>query len=462
MTMTEYCVERMHFGGDGLARDAAGRWVHIANALEGERVLGEDVSIRRRRQALCGEVLSPSPLRVAPCCPHGLQCPACQYQCVDIEAQRRMKFANWRALMEKFVTLPDKVECWNGVQTLGYRHRTDAVIYGEGASRVVGIAPRLDVVASYIRRGARAQGDDSFALSELDGVEVLRRAPELYVPLRDCALHAPELNALIARVEAGPRLPISTRVGLEARGDAARIVVYATPEAAEDTRRVAVEMARDASICVVFQCLPPRGSHVYPPAETLSSTPWYGYMIDSAGHRLDALKGAWTPVNPPNAVLIPKALASMMSGLAVESMIELGCGCGTHSSLFLEHARHFVGIDASWPSILSAQHNAAQYHWDNASFFTDTAEHYLDKRYYKGARAQAIVMHSNRMPYSLETAKRCLRFGARDVFIVAPTAFAMAQECRHFVDNGCQLVHLTLCDTLPMTYHQMAVAHLVR
>ena len=69
-------------------------------------------------------------------------------------------------------------------------------------------------------------------------------------------------------------------------------------------------------------------------------------------------------------------------------------------------------------------------------------------------------MHSNRMPYSEKTAQMCLRFGARDLFIVAPTAFAIAQECRHFLGLGCHLQTLVLCDTLPFTYHMMAVAHL--
>jgi hypothetical protein len=64
------------------------------------------------------------------------------------------------------------------------------------------------------------------------------------------------------------------------------------------------------------------------------------------------------------------------------------------------------------------------------------------------------------MPYSEKTAQLCVQFGAQDLYIVAPTAYAMAQECRHFIDLGFKLHEIVICDTLPMTYHGMAVAHL--
>ena len=119
-------------------------------------------------------------------------------------------------------------------------------------------------------------------------------------------------------------------------------------------------------------------------------------------------------------------------------------------------------FDASWAAIRSAQYNARANGWTDAAFFTDTAEHYLDKRYFRGVRADGIVMHSNRMPYSLATAQMCGRFGAETVYIVAPTAYALAQECRHFASCGFGVRRICLCDTMPMTYHMMGLAMLAR
>ncbi len=176
---------------------------------------------------------------------------------------------------------------------------------------------------------------------------------------------------------------------------------------------------------------------------------------------LCALKGAWTPVNPRHAHMIRETLSELSANSTFEHVCEIGCGCGTHTGVLAARSRRYTGIDASWPAIQSAQFNAKHAAgFGNASFFADTAEHYLDKRYYKGVRADAIVLHSNRLPYGDCVASLCRRFGAQTVFIVGPTAYALSRECRQFADLGYRLTDIVLCDTLPMSYHMMGVARL--
>ena len=458
-----YKIDALHFCGDGLSHAANGL-THIANALPGERVTALPVPIKRRRQALLVEVDAASPVRVQPVCPQWRRCPACQFSCLAIEAQREVKRDGWLRLIRRFVDIPAqcRVDFWSAPKSLGYRHKTEAVCHRTPLGPVFGIAPRLDVLAAEVAQQARDAGTP-VDLLQMDAAEVADAAPDHPVSVRDCALHAAELHDFIAAVQSAPiEFPDRMRFGFEARGAERRLIAYAEPDRADEVRDFAQKLGREVPCSIVMQVLPPRGSHVFPQPEAIAGSPWYGYINDADGNLLHALKGAWTPVNPANAVLIREALQRMMHGTRFASLLELGCGCGTHTAVFLAHADDYTGIDASWPAIKSAQHNAETYGWNGARFFTDTAEHYLDKRYYQGRRAQAIVMHSNRLPYSEKTAQLCRRFGACDVFIVAPTAYAMAQECRHFVALGYRLRALDLCDTLPMTYHMMAVAHLSR
>lgn len=452
----------MHFCGDGISVDENSRYFRIANAFVGEIVEADDVSIRRRKQAWLNNVVDASPERCHPICANWRYCPACQFACLDIKAQERIKNAGWMKLFERFVTIPDScsVDFESAVERREYRHRTDAVLFRNNGHSFFGIMPRVDAAVVQIKQFCLKNGLEMPDFPMLEADQIMAFPGIEPVSLHCCVLHASELGRLIEKTafqvdDIG--FETRTKFGFEANGENARITVYALPDVAEKTRSCAEKLSQAMQMSVIFQCLPPRGSHVYPKPEAFGD-PWYCYGYDEHNSPLYALKGAWTPVNPVNAGLIRKTLARFLGQNHYSQVLEIGCGCGTHSSLLAGHAQTYTGIDASWPAILSAQHNAEINGWNNAVFYTDTAEHYLDKRYFGGRRADAILMHSNRMPYSKKTAEFCRRFGAGTMFVVAPTAFALAQECAHFADMGYHLEKLTLCDTLPMTYHQMGVA----
>lgn len=446
--VSTFDIVKMNFRGEGLGANETQRSVRIANALVGEKVTAKDASLPRRKQALLDAVLSPSPLRCEPVCPHWARCAACQFQCFSPDAEIQFKFQNWLSLVKKFIDIPIDctIEHQSAAKPLAYRNRTEALVFGN----ILGLAPRSDVMVRDLIDGNHSEP----------------------IPMHDCCLHAPEVNALIAKVaavlndlsfrdgtrfsfEANDNLP---REALTAGTKNARLVISALPEVSDVTRENARKLSQFIDAAIIYQELPPRGSHVYPEPEQIAGSPWYVYDSDHLGNALGALKGAWTPVNPANAHHIRNTLIDWSRDFHGKNFLEIGCGCGTHSSVFSTCCEQYTGIDASWRAIRSAQHNAEINRWKNTDFFTDTAQHYLDKRYYRGVRADAILLHSNRMPYDFKTAQHCLRFGAKRIYIVAPTAYALAQECRHFLQLGCALKKLLFCDTLPKTYHMMGVA----
>lgn len=86
-------VTRIVAGGEGLARDADGRVVFVRGGLPGEQVRA--VVAERRKdfsRATAVEVLTASPLRVAPPCPLvEAGCGGCDWQHVTPTGQRRLK-----------------------------------------------------------------------------------------------------------------------------------------------------------------------------------------------------------------------------------------------------------------------------------------------------------------------------------------------------------------------------------
>ncbi|HFC98758.1 MAG TPA: class I SAM-dependent RNA methyltransferase [Thermosulfurimonas dismutans] len=105
-------IEKLVFGGDGLARLPDGRVVFVPGVIPGEEV--EIELVREHRdyaEARVREILSPSPERVTPPCPHYGVCGGCQFQHLSYPAQVRWKEEMLRETLERLGGIPgDLVE----------------------------------------------------------------------------------------------------------------------------------------------------------------------------------------------------------------------------------------------------------------------------------------------------------------------------------------------------------------
>jgi 23S rRNA (uracil1939-C5)-methyltransferase len=85
-------IDRLAYGGDGLARLSDGRAVFIPYVIPGEKVAIRIVDDKQKyARGEMVELLSPSPQRVAAPCPHFGVCGGCQYQHIDYPAQIEYK-----------------------------------------------------------------------------------------------------------------------------------------------------------------------------------------------------------------------------------------------------------------------------------------------------------------------------------------------------------------------------------
>lgn len=466
-------IERVNFRGEGVGISSEGKRYRVANALTGETLQVVDVSLPRRSMALLCDVLTPSPERQTPPCPQWAYCGACQYQCLSLQRQADLKFEHWSRLIGKFVDIAQDCErqYHRARRASAYRHRAEGKLY----DGLISMSVRRDVLAYHAILESDAQSQDidtsksprtdiqraNFAAERLSCT--LGKTIPKAIPLVACPHHADELKNLIERTQdqLNRLAPIDPRLsfGFEAYETNARLTVFAQAGAESLSQELSQSLSNDLELNVVCQNLPPKGSHVYPKPIVYGTTPYYCYTKDISASSVSALSGAWTPVNPPNAALIADCLAQNLKDFAnnCNTALEIGCGCGTHAGLFPSRIKYH-GIDASWPAIRSANYNAEQNAWENKTFQSSTAKHYLEKNYYKGARADLIVLHSNRLPYGDGIAQWCKKLGAKHIFIVAPTAYALAKECQCLSSEGYKMKRLSFCDTMPRTYHMMGVA----
>jgi tRNA/tmRNA/rRNA uracil-C5-methylase (TrmA/RlmC/RlmD family) len=128
-------------GGGCVARAPDGKVVFVRHSLPGERVRAQvTASTTSYLRADAVEILRPSPDRVEPPCPHAGpgRCGGCDFQHVEIGAQRRLKAFRIAEQLERLagvvLPVPVDVEAVPGDSAgLGYRSRVRVAVDGRGA-----------------------------------------------------------------------------------------------------------------------------------------------------------------------------------------------------------------------------------------------------------------------------------------------------------------------------------------
>src|SRR5476651_2297265 len=171
--MIDVTIEKVIFGGDGLARISQGFVVFVPFAAEGDRV---KVRITERKahhaRAEIVEILQPGPGRAAPPCPYYAKCGGCQYQHLTYAEECRLKENQVREAFARVGKLPDApiLPIIAGENPYGYRNR-------------------ITVHAESGRIGFRG----------VNGRDL--------IDIRECLLARPDVNAQLARLRGDGNRP---------------------------------------------------------------------------------------------------------------------------------------------------------------------------------------------------------------------------------------------------------------
>jgi 23S rRNA (uracil1939-C5)-methyltransferase len=135
VTRVELRTTSIAVGGEAVAREASGRVVFVGGALPQETVL---VELTDEKQAFARgwavEVLSPSPDRVDPPCPHVLEgCGGCDWQHVSLDAQTRLRVDLVREVLARNGGLPGAhVEATPALGDVGLRTTVRGTVDADG------------------------------------------------------------------------------------------------------------------------------------------------------------------------------------------------------------------------------------------------------------------------------------------------------------------------------------------
>ncbi|WP_323125686.1 class I SAM-dependent RNA methyltransferase [Microlunatus elymi] len=401
--------------------------IFVRHALPGERVMIKitDDSKERFWRGDATEILQPSPDRVpAPCPISGPGgCGGCDFQHVDLAAQRRLKAAVLAEQLERLAGLELDV----AVEEVPLPSEVSEQGAAIGPSTSSGLANGLGW-----RTRMRYLVDDRGRA----GLRQHRSHRVIALPEEGCRIAAPG----IARPADGLRGIGSepAQDGTTSSESAGLVGELIGVAAADGTHWIGDESGGI-------------GDESGPIVEHAAGRDWR-----VAGD------GFWQ-VHPAAADTLVDAVLEGLAPSAGESAFDLYCGVGLFTGALIDAGCRVIGVEASRRAITDARHNLADA-GSRARFLAARVDRALRQPRGKGSLPQStdlVVLDPPRTGAGRAVVEQVVARGPRAIAYVACDPAALARDLAYFMRQGYQLANLRAFDLFPMTHHLECVATIV-
>ena len=435
-------IEKLIYGGDGLARLPAGlsgnkacgrgKAVFLPFVLAGEKIeaaLTEEKSGFARAQA--SAILEPSPHRIQPPCPHFSRCGGCHYQHASYEHQLEIKKEILRENLRRIAKLDLQCEIqvhpsppWN------YRNR----------SRLQ-VRTQPEFAAGYFK----------FASHQL-------------LPVEECPISSPLINRGIAALwqagRAGKAVEGVREVEFFSNADDTKILLefLCAPEA----RRAAVR-AWAEELCATMPEIvgvvafrePQKGVHE--PLVAVGA-PELTYRTKALAYRVSA--GAFFQTN---RFLADELVNIVTAGRSGDLALDLYAGVGLFSTALACNFRHIVSVESSQTASSDLQYNLPV----NGKAVRATTEQYLTEYTHRvGAlplqTPDLVVVDPPRSGLGDSVARALASLSAPRLTYVSCDPATLARDLVPLQVAGYRVEQVHMVDLFPQTYHLESVVQLVR
>jgi 23S rRNA (uracil1939-C5)-methyltransferase len=435
----ELTVEKLIYGGDGLARLPAdeqgrGKAVFLPFVLEGEKV---DATLYQQKRGFSrgrvNKVLQASPYRVEPKCPYFQRCGGCHYQHASYEHQLEIKAAILKENLLRIAKLELAVELkihpsppWN------YRNRT-----------------RL-----------RVRTAPEFALG------YYRFGSHELLPVEECPISSALINQAISVCWQLGRAEKDLLSGLQeieffvnAEDTQLLVEAYCTPDMSVESAKQCAEAVQRALPEIVgvvaFKAQAPDPSGLKPtvPEEiAFDGARELSYKTKHGSYRVSA--GAFFQVN---RYLTDELIDIVTSGRSGSTALDLYAGVGLFSSVLNREFERVIAVEASPTSHADLLYNSPP----NVKAVCSTTEKYL-KNVADKLQPNLVVVDPPRSGLGESTTHDLIALGAPQITYVSCDPATLARDLSGLLKAGYRVQEAHMVDLFPQTFHLESVFHLVR
>ena len=382
-------------------------------------------------------VVTPSPDRVEPPCPHFGECGGCQWQHISYQAQLRHKAAMVSDAVSRIGGLSDVEigEAWGTDNPWLYRGRAE------------------------YRSALGADGQVALGFA--------RHHSHQIVPLRECRLQHPlservrtVLLSLLPRVaqtaeERAALLKLETAVSFAENRAVATLVCDGRPafvlSAAEALMAETPELA---GVCAARQR--GRGAVRRSPAELVAGDPYLTEQLGQARYRVGP--DSFFQVNPAQAARILSLVLDWAEVRSSDVIVDAYCGVGMFLLPLSRTAKAGVGIESDDAAISDARANLRQWRLSNVTLYRGRVDHVLPRLAERDLRPDVIVLDPPRKGCGAIVCAAAARLRPRRILLLSCHPATLARDLKSLAEHGYPARRLRPVDMFPQTWHTEVVA----
>jgi len=430
----ELTVEKMVYGGDGLARyadeahaqEGRGKTVLLPFVLESEHVAASVTEQKRSfMRAFPEKVLSASPHRVEPACPYFTRCGGCHYQHAGYEHQLAIK----SGVLRETLLRTAKIDWQGDIQVhasppWNYRNRTRVKVQSD------------PFAIGYYRFGSHT----------LLGVE-------------QCPISSPLINrALTAVWKLGRKGDLNPIAEIEffANADDSSLLLGATVGQDEVNDAALEKVAQE--LCdavpeiagVVFFAAEPGGS--VQPISAFGDQE-FTYATRSASYRVGA--GSFFQTN---RFLIDELVQLMVADRKGKLALDLYAGVGLFTLPLAKNFAQVAAVESSPASFADLEHNSTK----NVAAHRATTETFLEKLPKVFTQPDYVVADPPRAGLGERVAASLAKLGAPQLAYLSCDPATLARDLKILIAGGYRIAAIHLIDLFPQTFHIESAVFLSR
>jgi len=407
MTSTcELTLSSHAYGGESFGRLADGRAVFVPFSLPGETVRVQLTEEKRGyARAELVEVLSPSPHRVIPRCPHFTQCGGCHYQHMDYASQ----------LLAKQEILRDQLQRNAGIQDVPLRPIVPS--------------PQAWNYRNHLQFHLTPEGKLGFSAARSNQV----------VAVGECHLPEPPLDTI------WPQLDIEPVAGLERLG--LRL------GAGEDVQLI-LESSDPQPLDFLVEDLPLSAVHLGP-GGCLVLAGSERLVMEVLGRPFYVSASSFFQVNTFMAAAMVEHVLGNIELNPGAVVLDVYCGVGLFSAFLAPLAGRLVGIEDSASACEDFAINLEEF--DHVELYAATAEETLSSLDFQ---SDLILLDPPRSGLERGAMQGLLRQRARCLVYASCDPSTLGRDIRRLIQAGYRLQSITPFDLFPQTYHIESISFL--
>lgn len=419
-------IEKMIYGGDGLARSPEGKAVFVPLVLPGEEVAA---SIEEEKpgflRARVEELLTPSEKRIQPGCAYFGNCGGCHYQHTSYENQLEIK----RAILHETFRRTGKFEWKEEILTHAgepwqYRNRT-----------------RMQL-----------QSSPDFAIG------YRRLASHDLLPVEKCPISSPVINRVVRHLwDLGKEQRVPQGIGeiefFANHDDSAMLLeVYGAPPITG-----LQDFFRDLQIRVPelkgLSAFTLPGPHSSAQAEAKQTIGQSSLLYRAGEREFRVSAGSFFQTN---RFLVDELMRTVTSGVSGRMALDLYAGVGLFANHLCKRFHQVFAVESSPASAADLQANAHK----NVTAVRATTEQFLQRSL--NLNPDVVVVDPPRAGMGEAATKLLAALRVPRIVYLSCDPTTLARDLRLLLDSGYQIEQVHLIDLFPQTFHIESLVRLGR